>query len=83
MPLGSHCANMRWYIISAACLLSSAGTQGKLSDTETQYVAVPSNVTSRENLEYITSKPHVAGTAGDFEMAQYVNPLQSPPPASP
>mmetsp|Transcript_62354 Transcript_62354/g.171424 ORF Transcript_62354/g.171424 Transcript_62354/m.171424 type:complete len:672 (+) Transcript_62354:32-2047(+) len=57
----------------AACCLFLGSTNGDLSPTETQYVAVPSNVTARENLAFITSKPHVAGTAGDFEMAQYVS----------
>lgn len=39
---------------------------------EAAFLAVPSNASARASLKFITSKPHVAGTAGDLDMAQYV-----------
>ena len=43
-----------------------------LSEAEQTFVAVPSNASAREHLQYITSEPHVAGTSGDAKMAMYV-----------
>jgi N-acetylated-alpha-linked acidic dipeptidase len=36
------------------------------------FVSVPDASSARDNLKYITSKPHMAGTDGDLEMATYV-----------
>ena len=44
----------------------------KPTTLEKQFMSVPSNVSARAHLKHITSKPHVAGTPGDYEMAQYV-----------
>ena len=43
-----------------------------LTPEETAFLKVPNNASARASLEFITSKPHVAGTAGDLEMAEYV-----------
>ena len=40
--------------------------------TEAAFLAVPTNTSARASLEHITSKPHVAGTPGDHDMALYV-----------
>lgn len=40
-----------------------------LTDTEKKFVAIPSPDGAREALEFITSKPHVAGTPGDHEVS--------------
>mmetsp|Transcript_13115 Transcript_13115/g.29976 ORF Transcript_13115/g.29976 Transcript_13115/m.29976 type:complete len:722 (+) Transcript_13115:76-2241(+) len=39
---------------------------------ESYFLSVPSSSSARASLEYITSKPHVAGTPGDLHMARYV-----------
>eukprot|EP00752_Nemacystus_decipiens_P007436 g6646.t1 len=44
-----------------------------LTELEEEYVAVPLASGARESLKYITSKPHVAGSPGDHEMARYVH----------
>lgn len=51
---------------------SVRGSQKELTWQEELFLTVPSNVSARESLEFITSRPHVAGTAGDLEMAEYV-----------
>ncbi|CAM9748772.1 unnamed protein product, partial [Phaeothamnion confervicola] len=43
-----------------------------LSEIEQQFVDVPGGMSARESLHYITSRPHVAGTPGDWHMARYV-----------
>lgn len=55
-----------------AVLSRSQALDAQLSSEETLFLSVPSNVSAREHLKYITSKPHVAGTPGDHEMAKYV-----------
>ena len=67
---------VRSSLLAACCLL--AGTKGDLSSTETQYVAVPSNITARENLAFITSKPHGAKT-----LPPPTTPSTTPPPTQP
>lgn len=42
-----------------------------LTDTEKRYLKVPSADGARESLEFITSKPHVAGTPGDHEVNEH------------
>ncbi|CAM9593134.1 unnamed protein product [Scytosiphon promiscuus] len=44
-----------------------------LTDVERSFLEVPSPDGARESLKHITSKPHVAGTPGDHEMAEYVH----------
>lgn len=39
-----------------------------LTDLETKFLEVPSADGAREALKFLTSKPHVAGTPGDFEV---------------
>ena len=39
---------------------------------ESLFLSIPTNSSARASLEYITSKPHVAGTVGDLHMAEYV-----------
>lgn len=39
---------------------------------EATFVQALSAKSARDNLEYLTSEPHMAGTAGDLKMAQYV-----------
>ncbi|CAM9175455.1 unnamed protein product [Choristocarpus tenellus] len=43
-----------------------------LTETESIFMGVPSPQSARESLKFITSKPHVAGTPGDYEMAEFV-----------
>ena len=59
-------------LLLAAAAATLPVARGALSDTEKQYVAVPSNASARAHLQYITSEAHVAGTAGDAKMAEYV-----------
>lgn len=54
----------------AAGVASTAG--GALEALEAQYLAVPSASSAEAHLKYITSRSHVAGTDGDFAMAEYV-----------
>ena len=41
-----------------------------LTDTEKDFIEVPSPDSARESLQFITSKPHVAGTPGDHEVRE-------------
>ena len=43
-----------------------------ISPIEAQFLKVPSNVSARSSLKHLTSKPHVAGTPGDHEMAVFM-----------
>ena len=43
-----------------------------LTAEEEAFMAVPNNSSARTSLKYMTSKPHIAGTPGDHEMAKYV-----------
>eukprot|EP00929_Paragymnodinium_shiwhaense_P124314 TRINITY_DN9950_c0_g2_i1.p1 TRINITY_DN9950_c0_g2~~TRINITY_DN9950_c0_g2_i1.p1 ORF type:complete len:732 (-),score=108.41 TRINITY_DN9950_c0_g2_i1:136-2331(-) len=51
---------------------ASTATDSQLEAFEELFLAVPSNDSARASLKHITSKPHVAGTDGDLEMARYV-----------
>lgn len=51
----------------------SAGSQPVArDDVEATYLNVPTAASAEAHLRYITSRPHVAGTDGDFVMADYV-----------
>ena len=54
-----------WFALLVAC-------RGELTPAERAYVAVPNATIASRHLRVLTSKPHVAGTAGDAEMAEYV-----------
>ncbi|KJE90263.1 prostate-specific membrane antigen [Capsaspora owczarzaki ATCC 30864] len=43
-----------------------------LSDAEAAFLQVPEAERCRAHLKYLTSLPHVAGTPGDYETAEYV-----------
>jgi len=43
-----------------------------LSQAENAFLKVPSNDSARDHLKFIASEPHMAGTAGDLKMAEYV-----------
>lgn len=45
-----------------------------LTDLERRFLEVPSPEGARESLKHITSKPHVAGTPGDHEVKEEVEP---------
>ena len=51
---------------------SPQGDRSLLSPMEQAYVEIPTAAGARRSLHYITSQPHVAGTPGDFYMAEYV-----------
>lgn len=51
---------------------ASQAADAALSREEDVFLSVPTNGSARASLKHITSKPHVAGTPGDLEMAQYV-----------
>lgn len=44
----------------------------QLTPIEDQFLAVPSNESARQSLQHLTSKPHIAGTQGDYDMAIFV-----------
>ena len=46
--------------------------QQSLSPIESHFLSIPSNRSAKASLQFITSKPHVAGTHGDYEMAKYM-----------
>jgi len=50
----------------------SQASEAQPSPWEEAFLAVPNNASARASLQRLTSKPHVAGTQGDLEMAQYV-----------
>ncbi|CAM9256775.1 unnamed protein product, partial [Laminaria digitata] len=41
-----------------------------LTDLERDFIEVPSPDSARESLQFITSKPHVAGSPGDHEVRE-------------
>ena len=53
-------------------VLGLGKVEAAFSDTEDIFLSALSPSSARENLRYITSRPHVAGTKGDFMMASYV-----------
>ena len=50
----------------------SSSAVGSFTKDENEFLQFPSADSARKNLKYITSKPHVAGTVGDYEMAEFV-----------
>ena len=50
----------------------AARADARVSPDERTFLSVPNNDSARAHLHHITSKPHVAGTPGDHEMATYV-----------
>jgi N-acetylated-alpha-linked acidic dipeptidase len=63
---------MKFAVTLSACLTLLHFSEGTLSDYEKEFISIPDSNNAQENLKYITSKPHVAGTNGDLEMATYV-----------
>ena len=72
-----------WPLLGQACTLDDKSSyhlldpqllqrKNELTPEEATFLAVPSNASARASLKFITSKPHVAGTAGDLEMAEFV-----------
>lgn len=56
---------------AALHLLVAVGLiQAELSPLEEKFVGVPSADLARENLRFITSQEHMAGTVGDLTMAK-------------
>jgi len=51
---------------------ASQAADAAISKEEDIFLSVPTNGSARTSLKHITSKPHVAGTPGDLEMAHYV-----------
>lgn len=62
---GEIIVSMRLFIFSALlfCPLTRAVTR-----IEQLFLDVPAPESARESLQFITSKPHVAGTPGDYEV---------------
>ena len=58
--------------IALPLLLMAQPSVCALADTEKIFIEVPSPDSARESLRYITSKPHVAGTPGDYEVREVV-----------
>jgi len=58
-----------WLVLAVAPLVLGSS----LSPTENEFLASPQAETARENLRFITSQPHVAGTEGDWIMADFVS----------
>jgi N-acetylated-alpha-linked acidic dipeptidase len=56
------------YLIAADFLRTAA----TITSTEEIFLSVPSADSAKEHLRFITSEPHVAGTKGDFKMANFV-----------
>lgn len=56
------------------CSVSVTGRplESTFSDVEEAFLNVPSPKSTKQNLRFITSRPHVAGTKGDAVMASFV-----------
>ena len=52
--------------------VASMASAAKTTPMEKRFLAVPSAESARASLKHITSRPHVAGTPGDFAMATFV-----------
>lgn len=69
-----------WFVCTVLLVLmptvawgsSSLRVIEKFNNDETEFLKIPSADSARTSLQYITSKSHVAGTVGDYEMAEYV-----------
>ena len=58
-----------WLALAVSPLVLGA----TLSPTEHDLLVVPNAKNAKENLRFITSQPHVAGTEGDWVMGHYVS----------
>lgn len=54
--------------ILSALSLSLCLIDGSVTEIERRFLDVPSAASARESLKFLTSKPHVAGTPGDYEV---------------
>ena len=79
--LGRHYCHHYYVFLDLLLLLfgvslffsTTATAAHQLSPAEQFFLTIPNATTARTNLRYITSKPHVAGTAGDYQMAHFVH----------
>ncbi len=60
------------YTLGRPAVAEMAKTAAQISHVERDFLAVPTAASARANLMHITSRPHVAGTPGDYAMAQFV-----------
>ena len=51
---------------------ADANANANTKDVEKQFLQIPSNNSASANLQYLTSRPHVAGTDGDVHMAYWL-----------
>lgn len=56
----------------AAVEAFSQAAEARIGPQENVFLKAISRISARASLKHITSKPHVAGTRGDLEMARYV-----------
>ena len=63
------------YKIGRESVQKMAAAAAQVTPIEKAFMAVPSNESAYAHLKHITSKPHVAATPGDHEMAEYVRDL--------
>jgi N-acetylated-alpha-linked acidic dipeptidase len=76
------------YTLGRPAVAEMAAKAAQISLVERDFLAVPTAASARANLMHITSRPHVAGTPGDYAMAQFMlnqikalaNPNSSPNP---
>jgi N-acetylated-alpha-linked acidic dipeptidase len=69
-----------WRLLYTLCLLLISCCQsdfvessnGRFSDNENIFLSAVHSSSARDHLKFITSMPHVAGTPGDYMMAEYV-----------
>jgi N-acetylated-alpha-linked acidic dipeptidase len=71
MPLRAGAPLLLVLVLAAAAGAGRAAAE--LNSLESAFVAVPNAQRARENLRFITSEPHVAGTPGDLKMAHFVH----------
>ena len=60
------------YTLGRPAVAEIARISAQISPVERDFLAVPTAASARANLMHITSRPHVAGTPGDYAMAQFV-----------
>ena len=58
------------YVMGRAGVAAMKGSP--VTPAERTFLEVPSPASARANLQHITSRPHVAGTPGDYAMAEFV-----------
>jgi len=69
----SHATMTTFLLTLALCLLLlTSPTLCTINDQEEIFLSAPNADSARQNLRFITSQPHVAGTPGDFVMAHFV-----------